>query len=220
MITLENISYTYKNDTKALQDINLEISKGEILMIVGSNGSGKSTLGNIIANIIKGKGKILLDNKSLKKFKPEEIRKTVGIVFQNPNNQIIFPKVKDDIIFALNNLKIPDKEERIINALKQTGMSDFIYKNPYELSMGEKQRIACACVLAIDPEYIILDEVTSMIDYKGKKDIYNLILDLKKKNKSIVFITNDLTEVIYADKLVLLDKGKIKKIIKSDVNPI
>lgn len=216
MISLTNVSYSYKNNKKILNNINLNFNTNEITMIIGKNGSGKSTLCNVIANILNGKGKITIDDKKINKMKNKELRQKIGIVFQNPNNQIIFDKVLDEFNFVLDNLDLNNKETRINEALQLMNITDLKNENPYEMSLGQKQRIAISCQLAIDPDYFIFDEVTSMIDYKGKKDIYKLLIDLKNRNKSIIFSTNIMEELIYADKIVILDKGEIKKILSKN----
>lgn len=215
MIKLRNVCYSYSNGNNALKNINLNINSNEVTLIIGKNGSGKSTLANVISNIfISSKGSISIDNQVInKKTKSIDIRKKINIVFQNPSNQIIFNRVFDDIEFTLNNLKIEkEKINPIINkSLKLIGMLDHIYDNPFELSLGQKQKIAIANVLAINPKYIVFDESTSMLDASSKKDIYNIINTLKKEKKGIIFVTNNLEEILIADKIIVLENGKIKK---------
>jgi len=205
MIKLENVNYIYKEGNVGLKNINLEIKKGEITAIIGNNGSGKSTILSCIANIIKYKGKISLDNCDIRKINNIELRKQIGIVFQNPNNQIIFNNVYDDIKFTLNNLKLDDYDNRIKKSLKIVKMEDYINSNPYNLSLGQRQRIALASVLSTNPKFLLLDEITSMIDYNGKQDIYDLLQDLKNKGIGIVLGTNIIDELIYADKIIIID---------------
>lgn len=205
MIKIENLNYKYKEGNIGLKNIYLSFNRGEIVMIIGSNGSGKSTLLSSIANLNKYDGLITLDDVNIKKIKNIDLRKRMGIVFQNPNNQIVFNNVYDDIKFTLNNLKIFD-EKKIDEALKIVGMSEFKNANPYNLSMGQKQRIALASVLVSDKEFLLLDEVTSMVDYNGKQDIYKLILKLKKKNIGIIMTTNIVDELIYADRIIIMNE--------------
>jgi energy-coupling factor transport system ATP-binding protein len=219
MIKLKDVSYTYKNGVKALKNVNLNINSGEITVIIGNNGSGKSTLGNVTARIFKpSSGNLTIDNQDINKLKTIDIRKKIGIVFQNPNNQIIFNRVYDDIAFTLNNLKVSKEEidSRIKDSLRSVSMDNYINNNPYELSLGQKQRIAIANVLAVNPKYIVFDEATSMLDARGKKDIYNIVKDLASKNVGVVFITNMMDEILLADKLVVIDKGEIIKVIKKE----
>ena len=217
MIKIENLTYRYKEGNLGLDNINLEFRKGEITMIIGSNGSGKSTLLSCIANLSKYEGLITLDNIDIKKIKNIDFRKKMGIVFQNPNNQVIFNKVYDDIKFTLENLEVCDYEEKIKETLKLVGMEKHINSNPYNLSMGERQRVALASVLATDKEFLLLDEVTSMIDYNGKQEIYKLIKKLKKDNLGIIMTTNIVDELIYADNIVIInDNHTIKGVYKKE----
>lgn len=205
MIKTKDLSYKYKEGNVGLKDINLEFSRGEIVAIIGSNGSGKSTLLSALANLIKYNGSITLDDKETKKIKNKEFRKKVGIVFQNPNTQIIFNTVYDDIKFTLDNLEIDDAHNRIKKSLKLVNMEEYINSNPYNLSMGQRQRVALASVLSSDKEFLLLDEVTSMIDYNGKQEIYKIINKLKKKNVGIIMTTNIIDELIYADRIIIMN---------------
>ena len=219
MIKIENLSIGY--ETNILENINLEIDKNKITFIIGKNGSGKSTLGNTISGIKKFKeGNILLDNINLKKEKNlKKIRTKIGMVFQNPSNQILFTKVYDDIKFTLENIKTPKNEiDNIIKeALDKVEMLDFINSNPYNLSGGEKQRIAIASILALKPDYIVFDEATSMLDINGKEDIYKLLNKLKKEGIGIIFITNIMDELIYADEIIILNDRKANKYTKKEL---
>ena len=160
MIKIEDVSFRYKNSENVLENINLEINEGEFISIVGKNGTGKSTILNLLAGLTKPtKGKVFIDDidtKSKKDF--INLRKKVGIVFQNPDNQILFPRVHEDIEFALKNLDIEDKEKRIEESLEVVNMLEFKNSDTYELSLGQKQRINIASMLAIKPKYLILDE--------------------------------------------------------------
>lgn len=218
MIKLRNVNFKY--DKVILDNINLDINKNKITFIIGMNGSGKTTLANIISGLLfVQSGEVYLDNLKLdKKVNSREIRKKIGIVFQNPSNQIIFPKVYDDIKFTLENMKV-DKDliPKIINdSLKKVGMIDYIDSNPYNLSGGEKQRIAVASQLSLKLDYLIFDEATSMLDINGKKDIYKLLGNLKK-NMGIIFITNNMNELIYADDIVIIDNHNLYKYTLLDI---
>lgn len=213
MIKIKDLSYKYKEGNIGLKNINLEFNRGEIVIIIGSNGSGKSTLLSAIANLIKYNGSITLDDIEIKKIKNKEYRKKVGIVFQNPNTQIVFNKVYDDIKFTLDNLEIDDVDNKIKKALLQVHMEEFINSNPYNLSMGQRQRIALASALSSDKEFLLLDEVTSMIDYNGKQEIYHIISELKKQNIGIIMTTNVIDELVYADRIIIMnDNHEIKGI--------
>ena len=215
MIEVNNLSYKYKEGNIGLSNINLSFNRGEIVMIIGSNGSGKSTLLSCLANLYKYDGSITLDDKEIKKIKNKEFRKRVGIVFQNPNIQVVFNNVYDDIKFTLENLDIDDIDKHIDESLALVNMTEYKNSNPYNLSMGQRQRIALASILSSDKEYLLLDEVTSMIDYNGKQEIYKIIDKLKKKNVGIIMTTNIIDELLYADKIVIInDNHEIKGIYK------
>lgn len=211
MIKLENVSFSYKGKEEVLKNINLEINEGECVAIIGKNGSGKSTLARLISAIDKPtQGKVKVDEiDTIDKKQFLEIRKKIGIVFQNPENQLIFGNVHDDIMFALKNLKLENAEERIKTALEKTQMEKFQNNNSFELSMGQKQRITIASVLAVDTKYIVLDEPTAMIDPKGKEKIHNIISNLKKEGKTVIYITNVIDEILLADRIIILDKGEV-----------
>lgn len=216
MISIENISFKYKNSDYILKNINFSVNDGEVIAIVGKNGSGKSTLGRLIAGITKLKeGTITIDNiNSSKDIKA--IREKVGIVFQNPENQIIFNNIYDELSFSLRNLDQSEIENRISTSLKQVDMYDFKNKDLYALSLGQKQRIMIAEILAKNPKYIILDEPTTMIDSYGKEKIHNIILDLKQKGYTIICITNLSDEILLADRTLILDNGEIVAEIKKE----
>lgn len=211
MIKLEDVSFRYKEDKYVLKNINLEINKGSCIAIVGKNGSGKSTLAKLISGIAKpSKGEILVDEINTRNKKEYiNLRKKVGIVFQNPENQIIFNNVKDELSFALTNLNLDDKELRIEQSLKKVKLSLSEDSEIDELSLGQKQRIAIASVLAVNPEYIVFDEPTTMIDSDGKDAVYNIISELKRSGYTIIYITNNTEEILLADKIIVLNDGEI-----------
>ena len=213
MIKVENLDYKYKNGENVLENINLEIQEGEIISIIGKNGSGKSTLLSLIAGLYKPtKGAIFVDDINTSSKKDAiNLRKKIGIVFQNPDNQILFPSVYDDIEFALNNLKIENKKERIEKALDTVNMKEFIHKDSYELSLGQKQRINIASVLAIAPNYLLMDEPTTMIDSYEKEKIYNCFKKLKSDGYTIIFVTNNINEILLSDRIVIIENKQIKK---------
>lgn len=211
MIIAEGVDYTYSSGKKALSGINLHVEKGEFVAVVGHNGSGKSTLAMLLSGLEKpSRGTIRaggINTRSKKDFLP--LRKTIGIVFQNPENQLVFERVRDDIGFGLKNLGLEQAEiDARIEAVNQK-MNIQNFTGSFELSMGQKQRVAIASVLAMEPECVIFDEPTAMLDPKGKKDIHNIIIDLHKQGLTIVYVTNVIDEVLSADRIVILTNGRI-----------
>ena len=218
MIKFENVSFKYKTSDTILDNLNFEINEGEFVSIVGKNGTGKTTILNLMAGITNPtNSKILIDNLATKSKKDFiELRKKVGIVFQNPDGQILFPRVYEDIEFALKNLNIDNRKERIEDALEIVNMKDFANKDTYELSLGQKQRINIASVLAIKPKYIILDEPTTMIDSSEKYQIYNCLRNLKKQGYTIIFVTNNVNEILLSDKVFVIENKKVKHILNKE----
>ncbi len=219
MIRVENVSFKYKNsENKILDNLNFSVMDGEIIAIVGQNGSGKSTIGKLIAGIIKLKeGNIVIDDLNIRKNKKQKIiQDKVGIVFQNPENQIIFNNIYDEISFSLKGLEKTELEDRIQESLEQVGMLKYKNEDLYSLSLGQKQRIMIAEVLAKRPKYIIFDEPTTMIDSKGKEKIYKIIEKLKKEGYTIICITNLADEILIADRILILKNGKIVEEIKKE----
>lgn len=220
MIEIKNLSYKHKNGNKVLNNINLNINKGEFVCIIGKNGSGKSTFSKLLSGLLPFKeGEIIVNGINLKdKKKTLEIRKNIGIVFQNPENQILFDKVYDDIAFSLQNLGF--SKEQISNiiddALNSVNMSE--YKNSYTdtLSLGQKQRIAIASTLAINPNLLILDEPTTMLDPINKTAIYKTLNNLHEKSITIIYITNNIDEILLADRILFLENGEIKEDFKKE----
>lgn len=218
MIKIINLSFKYKNSNLVLKDINLSIKEGETVAIVGENGSGKSTLTKLISGILKTKqGKIIIDDLDLsKKEDYKKAMKKTGIVFQNPENQIIFNSIYDELSFTLKNLNKQEIDDKIMNSLKKVKMTDFIDKDLYELSLGQKQRIAIAEVLVREPKYIIFDEPTTMIDSAGKEQIYDIIKNLKKEGYTIIYTSNLAEEMLLADRILILKNGQIINEIKKE----
>jgi len=218
MIKIENLNFKYKNEDYILKDINYEINQGECICIVGKNGSGKSTFAKLIAGIMKPtKGEIYIDEISTKDKKEYiNIRKKIGIVFQNPENQILFNNIDDELSFALKNLKLNDINLRIENALEKVKLRKEDINEIDELSLGQKQRITIAGVLAVNPPYIVFDEPTTMIDSEGKEAVYKIINLLKERGYTIIYITNNTEEIMLADKIIVLHDGKIAEQINKE----
>ena len=217
MIKLENISFKYKkNKEYTLKDINLHIKNGEFISIIGENGTGKSTLAKIISEILlPSSGNVLINNINTKSKKDFiNLRKNISIVFQNPDNQIIFERVYEELKFTLENFKI-DKNQidsKIDNALKAVNMLDKKFENTTALSLGEKQKIIIAEALSLNTDIIVLDEPTAMLDPNSKKQILNLLNDLNKLGKTIILITHILDEIFYSNKCIYLNDNKIEEI--------
>ncbi len=219
MIKIENVSFQYRGtDTKVLDNLNLEIQEGEIIAIVGKNGCGKSTLGKLIAGILPLKqGSITIDGLDSKnKKKEQEIRNKIGIVFQNPENQIVFSNIKDEISFALKGLNKEEIDNRVQQALEKVEMLQVKEQDLYNLSLGQKQRVMIAEILAKNPKYIILDEPTTMIDSLGKDKIYQIIKSLKQQGYTLICITNLADEILLADRTLILENGRLVTEIKKE----
>ena len=220
MIKIKNLSYKYKNGNKVLNNINLNINKGEFVCIIGKNGSGKSTFSKLLSGLLPFKeGEIIVNGINLKdKNKTLKIRKTIVIFFQQPENQILFDKVYDDIAFSLQNLGFPKEQipSIIDEALNSVNMYE--YKNSYTdtLSLGQKQRIAIASTLAINPNLLILDEPTTMLDPINKTAIYKTLNNLHEKSITIIYITNNIDEILLADRILFFENGEIKEDFKKE----
>lgn len=181
---------------------------------------GKSTIGKIISGLEKpNKGQVTIEGiNTADKKSFLEIRKKVGVVFQNPENQILFNNVFDDIAFTMKNLSIENYEEKIKKSLKRLNMEAFLKSEAYDLSLGQKQRVTIAGVVATDPKYIVLDEPTTMIDPQGKEDVYNMVRELKKDNYTIIYITNLIDEILMSDRVAVIEDGRIINIFdKKDI---
>ena len=218
IIELEDIHYRYHEDDarEALAGVSLEIRRGEWLAIIGHNGSGKSTLAKVMNGLIEANtGSVVVNGKVLTEETVFEVRRTVGMVFQNPDNQFVGTTVEDDIAFGLENIGLPREEmlERVTRVLDMVKMSEFRTKEPARLSGGQKQRVAIAGVTALEPEVIILDEATSMLDPKGRLEVISTIQKLHKEKKiTVISITHDLDEAAQADRVVLMEQGQIQQI--------
>lgn len=218
LIKIENLKYCYETEEGeepvfALNGIDLEIKKGEFVAIVGRNGSGKSTLAtHLNALLVPTEGKVLVDGMdTADEDKIWDIRKKVGMVFQNPDNQIVSSVIEDDVAFGPENLGVPSAEirERVDSSLKAVGMYDYRKKAPHLLSGGQKQRVAVAGVIAMQTECIVFDESTAMLDPLGRRDVMDIIKKLHQDGRTIVIITHFMEEAALADRIVVLADGKI-----------
>lgn len=213
IIKVENLCFEYEPGLKTIHNIFFQIKKGEYVAILGHNGSGKSTIAKLLIGLLEKKsGNIIIDHKELNLENLYKIREKIGIVFQNPDNQFIGATVRDDIAFGLENICIPREkmDELIERYAKRVRMDQFLDHEPTKLSGGQKQRVAIAGILAMSPSIIILDESTSMLDPRGRKEINELIRELKEdKEMTIISITHDIEEAKNADRILLLNKGEI-----------
>ena len=213
-IQIRNLSFTYnKKKSNVLNNISFDIKKNEYVCIIGHNGSGKSTLSKLIMGLLdRNNGSIHINDVLLNHKNLSEIRKYIGIVFQNPDNQFIGSSVQDDIAFGLENSCVQPKDmQKIIQKVaKIVGISHLLKEEPENLSGGQKQKVAIASVLALNSSIIIFDEATSMLDPRGKVEIKKKMLDLKNtQNKTIISITHDMEEIINADRILVLNKGSL-----------
>lgn len=214
VIEANNLKFSYDGKNDAIKGVSFSICSGKYYSIIGHNGSGKSTLAKLLIGLLKP------SKDSLKTFGLEynsknikEIRRKVGIVFQNPDNQFIGSTVKDDIAFGLENRCVPQKDmDKIIEEYsKKVDMFDYLDKQPEKLSGGQKQRVAIAGVLAMHPEVIIFDEATAMLDPKGKREISELIKKMRidNPNLTLISITHDVEEAFNSDEIIVMNEGEI-----------
>ncbi|HBF9194582.1 TPA: energy-coupling factor transporter ATPase [Clostridioides difficile] len=216
IVKVNNISFEYITDEaklKAIDNLSLDVKKGEFVAIIGHNGSGKSTLSkNLNAILMPTEGNILIDDMDTKEEERLwDIRQTAGMVFQNPDNQIVATIVEEDVAFGPENLGIEPKEIRRIveESLKSVCMYDLRDRQPHLLSGGQKQRVAIAGIIAMRPKCIIFDEATAMLDPSGRKEVMKTIKRLnKEENITVIHITHFMEEAVEADRVVVMEKGK------------
>ena len=215
IIEFQDVHFQYSDDSKeSLDGINLAIEEGSFVAVLGHNGSGKSTLAkHMNAILTPTKGRVLVNGVDTADEKRLlEVRGTVGMVFQNPDNQIVANVVEDDVAFAPENLGVPSAEirERVDNALKTVGMYELRLHAPHLLSGGQKQRVAIAGVIAMQPRVIVLDEPTAMLDPQGRREVISTITRLcREKGMTVVLITHHMEECIGADRLLIMSNGHL-----------
>ena len=215
IIVFENVHYTYPGDElESLCGVDLAIEKGSFVAVLGHNGSGKSTLAkHMNAILVPDAGRVLVDGiDTADEARVLELRRRVGMVFQNPDNQIVANVVEDDVAFAPENLGVPPAEirRRVDASLRLVGMYDYRLHAPHLLSGGQKQRVAIAGVIAMEPEIIVLDEPTAMLDPQGRKEVVDTAYALcKARGMTVVFITHHMDECIDADRLIVLSNGSV-----------
>ena len=217
IIEVKNITYLYPDGTKALNDINFKVKKGDMASLLGNNGAGKSTLFLHFNGIFQpSSGEIMVDGKKLKYDKKSliELRQKVGIVFQNPDDQLFAPTVEEDVAFGPLNIGLTQEEVkmRVTNALKKVGMEGYEKKPPHHLSGGQKKKVAIAGILAMEPEIMVLDEPTSGLDPKGASKILKLLYGLNNDGMTIIISTHDVDLVpLYSNKVHIIKDGEIIK---------
>lgn len=219
MIECRNLIFKYtagenQEEKIAINDVNLQIKEGEFIAILGHNGSGKSTMAkHMNALLIPTEGKMLVNKMDTSDMNSLwNIRETAGMVFQNPDNQLVATIVEEDVAFGPENLGVPPEEirKRVDEALERVGMSEYKRHAPHLLSGGQKQRIAIAGILAMKPKCIIFDEPTAMLDPSGRKEVLDTIIDLNKNyGITVILITHYMDEAAKADRIVVMDKGKL-----------
>ena len=214
-ISVENVFYTYdENEPEALSDVSLTVKAGEFIAVLGRNGCGKSTLAKLLnALYLPDRGKVVvLGIDTLKADEPWELRQHVGMVFQNPDNQIVATSVEEDVAFGLENIGVPtqDMPPLIEKALEAVQMKPFFKSAPHLLSGGQKQRVAIAGILAMKPAIMVLDEATAMLDPTGRKEVFETVKALNRNQGiTIVWITHFMEEAAQADRVVVMGEGKI-----------
>ncbi|EKN69143.1 cobalt transporter ATP-binding subunit [Neobacillus bataviensis LMG 21833] len=214
IVSLRGVSFQYDEQERyALNNVSFDIYDGEWLAIVGHNGSGKSTMAKLLNGLqFPQQGEIIVGDIKLTEESIWDIRKKIGMVFQNPDNQFVGTTVQDDVAFGLENNGIPRDEmvQRVEDSLRKVKMDQFLYQEPHHLSGGQKQRVAIAGVLALRPSIIILDEATSMLDPRGCEEVLETVRLLKEeKALTVISITHDLEEAAKADRIIVMNKGEV-----------
>lgn len=212
MLVCEHVSYRYANHaTDALTDISLHVQKGEWVAVVGRSGSGKSTLARLLNGLLLPSSGTVTVQKWTTEANAEKIRLAVGFVFQNPDNQIVTTIVEDDLAFGLENRGWPPEQisRRVAAVAKELGIETLLKRDVSRLSGGQKQRVALGGVLAPDPDILVLDEATSMLDPAGQREWLSLLKKLHRKGKTILSITHDPEELLFADRVLALKEGRL-----------
>ena len=216
IIDVKNLSFRYKENQEYydVKDITFHVKRGEWLSIVGHNGSGKSTTVRLIDGLLEAEsGEIVIDGQRLTEENVWNIRRQIGMVFQNPDNQFVGATVEDDVAFGLENqgLSRQEMQKRVEEALDLVGMLDFKKREPARLSGGQKQRVAIAGVVALRPAILILDEATSMLDPEGRRELIETVKGIRKDyDMTVISITHDLEEVAMSDRVLVMKKGEIE----------
>ena len=218
IIELRNVTFSYSEEDArpALNNVSLTIQQGEWIAIIGPNGSGKSTLAKTINGLIEANsGEVIIEGVALNAETVWDVRKKIGMVFQNPDNQSVGSRVQDDVAFGLENVGIPREEmvKRVADAVAAVNMANFMDKEPARLSGGQKQRVAIAGIVALSPDIIILDEATTMLDPEGRHEVIETIQEIKEKeNLTVISITHDIDEAAKANRIFVMEAGQLTRI--------
>jgi energy-coupling factor transport system ATP-binding protein len=210
-VSCERVSFSYPGSAQpALSDVSLDLRQGEYVGVVGPNGGGKSTLVRLLNGLLKPEsGRVLVSGRDPAK-EPFEVRKYLGVLFQNPENGLVAPFVEDDVAFGLENLGVPREEmrERVARAVRAVGLRGYERREPHTLSGGEKQRVALAGLLATGPEILVLDEPTSMLDAAGRREVLEYLRALRS-DRTVLHMTHHLEELLEADRILVLNGGAL-----------
>ncbi len=215
IIQLKQINYRYTEESKhlVLNDVHLAIEQGEWITIIGPNGSGKSTLTKVINGLVRpNSGQVIIEGTEMNEENLWSLRRKIGMVFQNPENQFVGATVEDDVAFGLENLGLPreEMEMRVKESLERVGMWSLADREPALLSGGQKQRVAIAGIIATRPDILILDEATSMLDPHGRQEVFKTIKELKTQDGlTVLSITHDIREALESDRIFVMDQGEI-----------
>ncbi|MEW6243241.1 MAG: energy-coupling factor transporter ATPase [Bacillota bacterium] len=217
MITAQGLGHRYKtaegSEVQALQNVNLKVPRGQFVVIIGRNGSGKSTLAKHLNALLQPtEGRVLVNGIDTKDGERIwEVRQTAGMVFQNPDNQLVATTVEEDVAFGPENLGIPpaDIRSRVRQSLLAVGMAEYAKHAPHLLSGGQKQRVAIAGILAMKPKCIILDEPTAMLDPSGREEVLQTVKKLNREGITVIHITHHMDEAVEADRVIVMDDGKV-----------
>ncbi|HEX6710764.1 MAG TPA: ATP-binding cassette domain-containing protein [Rubrobacter sp.] len=209
VVSCEKIDFAYA-DTPALSGVSFEVHAGEYVGIVGPNGGGKSTLVRLLNGLLRpDSGSVRVSGRN-PATEPFEVRKHLGVLFQNPENGLVAPFVEDDVAFGLENLGVPREEmrEKVANSIRAVGLEGYEHREPHTLSGGEKQRVALAGLLAVEPEILVLDEPTSMLDAAGRREVLEH-LEALRSEKTVLHVTHHLEELVDADRILVLNGGEL-----------
>lgn len=211
-IRFQHVSYSYpRQNICAVNNLSFSVNRSEFFGILGADDAGKTTIAKLMNGlIVPSKGEVTLKDVP-ERVSPEELRKEVGVIFSDPENQIVGTTVEEDVAFGLGNLRVPLQEmrRRVNDYLKRVGLLKYANRSPYELSGGEQQKLCCAGVLAMEPECLVLDEPLSFLDSTNRKEVFELLVELNRSGKTLIYLTSDPEELLYANRVIVLHKGAI-----------